>query len=74
MKHAQLQNIQNSINSVEDVRKDKATRKEPEVLLNREELPWAQKATSDWTLLGEEILCFSKQWSSKEELGAESCI
>ena len=53
MKHAQLQNIQNSINSVEDVRKEKATREELEVLLNREELPWAQKATSDWTLLGD---------------------
>lgn len=53
LKQAQLQNIQNSINSVEDVRKEKAIREEPEVLLNREELLWAQKARSDWTLLGD---------------------
>ena len=53
LKQAQLQNIQNSINSVKDVRKEKATREELEVLLNREELLWAQKARSDWTLLGD---------------------
>ena len=35
------------------MRKEKATREELVVLLNREELLWAQKARSDWTLLGD---------------------
>lgn len=35
------------------MRKEKAIREELEVLLNREELLWAQKARSDWTLLGD---------------------
>lgn len=46
----QLQQIQNSINSIEDVVKERALRNELEDLLNREKLMWAQKAKTRWIL------------------------
>lgn len=46
----QLQQIQNSINSIEDVVKERALRNELEGLLNREKLMWAQKARIRWIL------------------------
>lgn len=46
----QLQQIQNSINSIEDVVKERALRNELEDLLNRERLMWAQKAKTRWIL------------------------
>lgn len=46
----QLQQIQNSINSIEDVVKERALRNELEDLLNREKLMWAQKARIRWIL------------------------
>ena len=46
-KLADLQEIQNSITSLEDVRREKIIREELEVLLYREEIMWAQKARSN---------------------------
>lgn len=46
----QLQQIQNSINSIKDVVKERALRNELEGLLNREKLMWAQKARIRWIL------------------------
>lgn len=46
----QLQQTQNSINSIEDVVKERALRNELEGLLNREKLMWAQKARIRWIL------------------------
>lgn len=46
----QLQQIQNSINSIEDVVKERALRNELEDQLNREKLMWAQKARIRWIL------------------------
>lgn len=52
-KVAELQGIQDSIASIEDVRKEKILREELERLLNREETMWAQKARSDWVSFGD---------------------
>ena len=52
-KFAELQEIQDSINSLEAVRKEKTVREELEVLLNREKTMWAQKAKSNWILNGD---------------------
>lgn len=52
-KLAELQGIQDSIASIEDVRKEKILREELERLLNREETMWAQKARSDWVSFGD---------------------
>ena len=52
-KLAELQEIQDSIDSLEAVRKEKTVREELEVLLNREETMWAQKARSNWILNGD---------------------
>ena len=49
----QLQIIQNSISSIDDVHKESVVRGELEILLQREEIMWAQKARSDWILLGD---------------------
>ena len=49
----QLQDAQNSISSIDDVRKEKVIREELETLLNREEVLWAQKARSNWILMGD---------------------
>ena len=46
-KMIQLQDAQNSISSIDDVRKEKVIREELETLLNREEVLWAQKARFD---------------------------
>ena len=43
-KQAQLQILQNSINSIEDAKTEKSLRMEIEESLDREELMWAQKA------------------------------
>lgn len=50
-KQDQLQKVQNSIHTIDDVRKEKALREEPEILMNREEVKWAQKARSNWIML-----------------------
>lgn len=52
-KQIQLQEMQNSILFVDDVRKEKIIREELEVLMHWEELMWAQKARSDWIVLGD---------------------
>ena len=52
-KLAELQEIQDSIDSLEAVRKEKTMREELEVLLNSEETMWAQKARSNWILNGD---------------------
>lgn len=52
-KLAELQGIQDSIASIEDVRKEKILREELERLLNREVTMWAQKARSDWVSFGD---------------------
>ena len=66
-----LQQIQNSIKSMDDVEKEKNLREEIEVLLDREELMWAQKARTKWILQGIGILDFFKLWSNKEGLEVE---
>ena len=59
-KLAELQEIQDSIDSLEAVRKEKTMREELEVLLNSEETMWAQKARSNCILNGLGILDTSK--------------
>ena len=49
----QLQQLQNSINSLEDIRKERQLREEIEDLLDKEELKWAQKARTNWILYGD---------------------
>ena len=53
LKLAQLQQIQNSIRSITDVRKERLLRGDLEELLDREEMMWAQKARTQWILQGE---------------------
>ena len=43
LKQAQLQSIQNSIHTVDDVRKKKLFKEELETLMHREEVMWSQK-------------------------------
>ena len=52
-KLAELQEMQDSIVSIEDVRKEKILREELEGLLNKEEIMWAQKARNNWVLFGD---------------------
>lgn len=52
-KLAHLQDIQNTITSLEDVRKKKLIKEDLEVLLYREEIMWTQKARSNWILYGD---------------------
>ena len=49
----QLQQLQNSINSLEDIRKERQLREEIEDLLDKEELKWTQKARTNWILYGD---------------------
>ena len=49
----QLQQLQNSINSLEDMRKERQLREEIEDLLDKEELKWDQKARTNWILYGD---------------------
>ena len=53
MKQIALQHIQNSIKSMDDFQKEKNLREEIEVLLDREELMWVQKARTKWILQGD---------------------
>lgn len=53
LKQAHLQEIQNSISSLEDVMEERNLRNEFEDLLNREELMWAQNARTRWILQGD---------------------
>ena len=53
LKQAQLQQIQNCLDSSEDVRKERQLRSELEDLINKEELMWAQKARTKWILQGD---------------------
>lgn len=52
-KMVQLQDAQSSMYFVNDVRKERVIREELETLLHREEVMWAQKAKSDWIIIGE---------------------
>ncbi|KAF3955924.1 hypothetical protein CMV_018914 [Castanea mollissima] len=53
LKQAQLQSIQNSIHTVDNVRKEKLFREELETLIRREEVMWTQKARCNWVVLGD---------------------
>ena len=53
LKQAQLQSIQNSILTIDDVRKEKLFREELETLMHREEVMWSQKARCNWVILGD---------------------
>ena len=46
-KLVELQEMQDSIISIEDVRKEKILKEELEGLLNREEIMWTQKARNN---------------------------
>ena len=48
-----LQQIQDSIHTVEDVRQEKELRLELEYLMDKEEIIWAQKARSNWITQGD---------------------
>lgn len=50
-KQDQLQKVQNSIHTIDDVRKEKALREELEILMHKEEVMGAQKARSNWIIL-----------------------
>ena len=52
-KQNQLQTLQDSIVTKEDVRRERVCREELEELLDREELMWAQKARTNWILHGD---------------------
>ncbi|XP_075645292.1 uncharacterized protein LOC142616298 [Castanea sativa] len=51
LKQAQLQSIQNSIHTVDDVRKETLFREELETLIHREEVTRSQKARCNWVVL-----------------------
>ena len=53
LKQDQLQQIQNSISTIKDVRLERSVRNDLEELLNKEELMWPQKARSNWILQGD---------------------
>ena len=48
-----LQNLQNSIQTLMDVRNEKLLREDIENLMDREEIKWAQKARSNWIIQGD---------------------
>lgn len=52
-KQLQLQDIQNSILTIDDVRKERIIREDLELMMHQEELMWAQKARSNWIVLGD---------------------
>ncbi len=52
-KRADLQCLQENINSVEDVKRESQHREQLEQLLDREEMLWAQKARKEWDLKGD---------------------
>lgn len=52
-KQNQLQALQDSIVSNEDVRRERICREELEELLNKEEFMWAKKARTNWFLNGD---------------------
>ena len=58
LKQDQLQQIQNSISTIEDVRLERSLRNDLEEFLNREVLMWAQKARSNWILQGDRNIKF----------------
>ena len=47
-----LQNLQNSVQTLMDVRNEKLLREDIENLMDREEIKWAQKARSNWIIQG----------------------
>ena len=49
----QLKLVQNSISSLTDIKREAELRKELEILMQREEVMWAQKARSEWVLFGD---------------------
>lgn len=49
-KQKQLQELQNAIFSIEDIRIEKNLREEIESLMIKEELMWSQKAWSEWII------------------------
>ena len=67
-KQNQLQTLQDSIVTKEDVRRERVCREELEELLDREEMMWAQKARTNWILHGDRNTRYFKQWSNKEGL------
>lgn len=52
-KQLELQHLQNTIHTVEDVKKERDLRIDLENLMEREELMWAQKARSNWIIQGD---------------------
>ena len=52
-KQLELQHLQNTIHTVEDVKKERDLRIDLENLMEREELMWAQKARSNWIIKGD---------------------
>ena len=48
-----LQNLQNSVQTLMEVRNDKLLREDIENLMDREEIKWAQKARSNWIIQGD---------------------
>ena len=57
-KQLQLQHLQNTIHTVEDVKKERYLRIELENLMEREEIMWAQKARSNWIIQGDRNIKF----------------
>ena len=52
-KQLELQHLQNTIHTVEDVKKERDLRIDLENLMEREEIMWAQKARSNWIIQGD---------------------
>lgn len=52
-KQQDLQEIQDNIQTMADVRKERQLREEIEMLMFREEIMWAQKARNEWILKGD---------------------
>ena len=71
-KQCQLQQLQDSIVTCEDVKRERVYREELEELLNREELMWAQKARTKWFLHGDRNTRYFqtvvKQWRSRNRI------
>lgn len=52
-KQRKLQEIQNAISSIKDIKVEKTLREEIENLMIKEELMWSQRACSDWIIQGD---------------------
>ena len=67
-----MQSIQNAIESLDDVHNEKDIRENLEILLEREQIMWAQKARSTWVIQGDRNTKFFQTMVKQRR--ARTCI